>query len=67
MVLFTRLTTIAVLCLFLLVGFASPVLAQAQGDIHPPVPEIDPGSAMSAIALLTGGMLLLVNRRLRKT
>jgi hypothetical protein len=33
---------------------------------HPHAPEIDPGSAISAITLLTGGILLLVQRRRTK-
>ena len=48
---------------FLLVFAAVAGRALAQ-DIHPPppqVPEIDPGSAMSGISLLAGGMLLLAD------
>jgi hypothetical protein len=51
---------------FLLVfaAVACPALAQ---DIHPPdVPEIDPGSAMSGISLLAGGMLLLAGKLRKK-
>jgi hypothetical protein len=60
------MTKIAVFCLFLLMGFAGPALAQ-NGDVHPPpVPEIDPGSAMSAITLLAGGVLLLANKCWKK-
>jgi hypothetical protein len=63
-----RMTKIAILCLFLLLGFAGPALAQDGGDpIHPPVPEIDPASAMSAITLLAGGMLLFANKFRKKT
>jgi len=36
------------------------------GTVRPrPAPEIDPNAARSAIALLTGGMLLLSHRRRR--
>jgi hypothetical protein len=50
--------------------FAGPALADGKHhhkdndrewecQKHDPVPEIDPGSATSAMMLLTGGMLLL--------
>ncbi len=48
---------------FLLVfmALASPALAQQR------VPEIDPGSAVSGITLLTGGILLLADKfRMKK-
>jgi hypothetical protein len=70
MVPFARMTKIAALCLFLFMGFASPALAHHRDNdppVHPPVPEIDPGSAMSAITLLGGGVLLLANKRWKKT
>ena len=52
---------------FLLVFAAVAGTALAQGDFHPPdAPEIDPGSAMSAISLLAGGMLLLADKVRRK-
>jgi hypothetical protein len=64
---FARVTKITVLCLFLLMGFAGPALAQTGGDFHPPVPEIDPGSGLSAMTLLGGGILLLDTKRSKKT
>ena len=43
---------------------ASPALAQS---VLAPVPEIDPGSAASGIALLAAGVLLLTDKfRMRK-
>jgi hypothetical protein len=51
---------------FLLVFAAVAGAALAQ-DFHPPqTPEIDPGSAMSGISLLAGGMLLLADKFRRK-
>ena len=52
---------------FLLVFAAVAGQALAQ-DIHPPdVPEIDPGSVMSGITLLAGGMLMLAGKfRMKK-
>jgi hypothetical protein len=52
---------------FLLVFAAVAGRALAQGDIHPDTPEIDPGSVMSGISLLAGGMLLLADKFRRKT
>ena len=47
--------------LLLIVGAtASSALA---GVGPPPVPEIDPGSMASALALLAGGLLMLTGRR----
>jgi hypothetical protein len=46
----------------------SPAWAQQEGDgggTHA-VPEIDPGSALSGLILLAGGVLLLVNSRRSK-
>jgi len=43
-----------------MIGSASLALAQ----IKPPMPEIDPSSAGSALALLTGGLFVI--RGLRK-
>ena len=37
-----------------------------QASAAPAVPEIDPGSMTSALALLTGGVLLLTDRLRRK-
>ena len=79
MVQLARVTVVAILCLCLCMVSAGPALAGGGGDNNghhngphdpkhhgDPVPEIDPGSAMSAITLLTGGMLLLAKGRLRK-
>jgi hypothetical protein len=41
---------------------ASPAFAWGP----PPAPEIDPGSAASAVALLAGGLLILTDRLRRK-
>jgi hypothetical protein len=38
-------------------------LAGAGPPPLPGVPEIDPGSALSALTLLTGGLMVLVDRR----
>jgi len=48
--------------LLVLGGLACP--AYAAGP--PPAPEINPGTITSAIALLTGGALLLADRLRRK-
>lgn len=50
-------------CGFLLVFAAVAGTAQAGGPL-PSAPEIDPGSAASALTLLAGGVLLL-RRRLK--
>jgi hypothetical protein len=42
---------------------ATPVYAGAP---LPGVPEIDPGSVMGALALLSGGLLMLTDRIRRK-
>ena len=52
---FSRMTGLAILIL----GIVSPALAFAD------VPEIDPSSAGSALALLIGGVLILAGRRRR--
>jgi MYXO-CTERM domain-containing protein len=44
----------------LTLGIVSPALA-----LFDPVPEIDPSSAGSALALLIGGVLILAGRRRR--
>lgn len=49
------------LSLIILTGFAGP--AFAGGGL--PTPEIDPGSIASAMTLLSGGMLILADRRQR--
>jgi hypothetical protein len=49
---------------FLLVFAAVAGSALAQN--HPDAPEIDPGSALSGISLLAGGMLLLADKLRRK-
>jgi hypothetical protein len=44
-------------------AIASPLYALGP---PPPVPEIDPGSAGGAVALLAGGVLLLTDRFRRR-
>ena len=46
---------LAALCLFGLGGTA-----------HAAVPELDPGTAASGLALLAGGLLFLIERRRRR-
>ena len=58
-----RLGTIAG---FLLVMQACAAFALAAGGERGGVPEIDPGSATSALAILTGGFLLVTDRIRRK-
>ena len=53
---FSRMTGLA----FLILGIVSPALARFVD-----VPEIDPSSAGSALALLVGGVLTLMGRRHR--
>ena len=54
-----RLATIG--CGMLVIGAVSASVALAGGP-PPSAPEIDPGSATSALALLAGGVLLLKSR-----
>jgi len=58
-----RLGTIAG---FLVVMHASAAIALAGGGGFRDVPEIDPGTMTSALAMLTGGFLLLTDRIRRK-
>ena len=51
------------------IGFGLVFIAlSATAHAVPPasVPEIDPGSALSALTLLSGGLLILVDRRRTK-
>ncbi len=50
--------------LLLFAGLAMPVLAASSPTFG--VPEIDPGSATSALALLAGGMMVVTSRFRRK-
>jgi hypothetical protein len=53
--------------LLVFIASASPALAQPPPDNFVRVPEIDPGSAMSGITLLAGGILLLADKlRIKK-
>jgi hypothetical protein len=47
----------------IVLGLATPVHAGAP---LPGVPEIDPGSLTGALALLTGGLLMITDRLGRK-
>ena len=47
----------------LLLGMAGSLMAQGPG--FPGAPEIDPGSAVSALVLLSGSLLVLRARRKR--
>ena len=63
---FARKAMVAGGFLLVFTALASPALAQLNG-IAPGVPGIDPGSAVSGITLLTGGILLLADKfRLKK-
>jgi hypothetical protein len=42
------------------------VLAALSGVAHASVPELDPGSMSSGLALLCGGLFLISGRRARK-
>jgi hypothetical protein len=46
--------------LMLIMGLAGTLMANLE-----PVPEIDPGSAVSALVLLSGTLLVIRGRRLR--
>ena len=52
-----------VACLALVLT-ATAATAQA-GACPPPVPEIDPSSILSAMTLLSGGVMILTDRRRR--
>jgi hypothetical protein len=45
--------------ILLFLGVAGAALA----GVHPPAPEIDPGSAVSALTLLSGALLVIRGRR----
>jgi hypothetical protein len=60
---FRRVCTCAGLALVLL---ATSSAAWAGGPPPPSAPEIDPGTAVSALALLTGSMFVLTDRLRRK-
>jgi hypothetical protein len=50
-----------------LIALASATPVYAGGSMHcGGVPEIDPGSAMGALAMLSGGLLMLTDRLRRK-
>jgi hypothetical protein len=48
-----------------IIGFAMLFLAMAVSLMASPAPEIDPGSGLSALALLSGGLLVLRAARIR--
>ena len=53
-------------CGFCLVMVAMTSVAQARTPAPPSgVPEIDPGSLLSAMTLLSGGLMMIVDRRRR--
>ncbi|MEO6811634.1 MAG: hypothetical protein ABI353_21180 [Isosphaeraceae bacterium] len=63
-----RLRTFRAACgaLFMLAALAAPALA---GGTDPPgygVPEIDPGSMLSAMTLMAGGVLMVTDRCRRR-
>jgi hypothetical protein len=60
---FRMFSTCAGLALVLL---ATSSTAWGAGPPPPSAPEIDPGAAVSALALLTGGMFVLTDRLRRK-
>lgn len=45
------------------IGFALLLIGSAGAALATPVPEIDPGSGMSALALLSGALLVIRARR----
>ena len=47
-------------------GFALVLSASAPASAHIVVPEMDPGLATSAMALLSGGLLMIAGRSRRK-
>jgi hypothetical protein len=49
--------------MLIMAAIATPAFA---GGMHCDVPEIDPGSVGSALALLTGGFLMITERFRRK-
>ncbi len=54
-------------CLALVLTATAGVAQAGACPPHPkpPVPEIDPGSALSAFTLLSGGVMILTDRRRR--
>lgn len=56
-----RKLSLGVAFAFLLAGLSS------QARAFEPVPEMDAGSMMSGLTLLTGGLLILIGRRSRKS
>lgn len=48
---------------FTVLGLAALALAAAIPAFATPVPEIDPGTAVSGLSLLVGGALVLMGRR----
>jgi hypothetical protein len=60
---FMKAKRMLLLAVLVIAAGASPVLA---GPPLPGVPEIDPGSMMSALTLLIGGALMLTDRFRRK-
>ncbi|MGO8802403.1 MYXO-CTERM sorting domain-containing protein [Candidatus Binatus sp.] len=62
-----EMRTITTSRLFWLGGSAAMMLLGLAGtaSASPAVPEIDPGSAASGLALLAGAVLLLIERRRR--
>lgn len=59
----SKLIAVTVSALVLAVGVVSPVHA---GFGLPSAPEIDPGSMAGALALLSGGLLMITDRLGRK-
>jgi hypothetical protein len=55
-----RLATLAIPCGSLLLAMHGT--ASASQQYYYPVPELDPGTAASALVLLGGGVLMLVER-----
>ncbi len=49
-----------------LVLAATATVASAGAPLPPAVPEIDPGSILSAVTLLSGGVMILTDRRRAK-
>ena len=49
-----------------LVGACAMLMLALAGVAHATVPELDPGTASSGVALLVGGALLLIERYRRR-